>query len=177
MTMEKTRSREVSEDGEVGSIHCRRHSMECWEYVLYPVITGRLIKNVFTKIFKIHKYSETNITNTNASICKSFVIVYQIFLYIRKKVLLRKKRDISSPVLLRGKHYQEFCFYPLGLFFMLSLHTFIRQIHLKCVLCAGQDSRHWGYSRKQNCQKSLPMWSFSSVTWWSINMKIHEAYS
>lgn len=125
MTMEKARSREVSADGEVGSIHHRRHPMECWEYVLYPVINGKLIKNVFMKIFKIHKYSETNITNTNVFICKSFAIVYQIFLYIRQKVLLRKKRDISSPVFLRGKHYQEFCFYTLGLFFMLSLHIFI----------------------------------------------------
>lgn len=153
----------------------------CWEYVLYPVITGKLIKNVFMKIFKMHKYSETNITNTSVSICKSFVIVYQIFLYIRPKVLLRKKRDISSPVLLRGKHYQEFCFYPLflsSIFFCFHYtHSFIWQIHLKCVLCAGQDSRHRGYSRKQNCQKSLPMWSFSSITWWSINMKIHAAYS
>lgn len=139
--MEKARSREVSADGEVGSIHHRRHPMECWEYVLYPVINGKLIKNVFMKIFKIHKYSETNITNTNVFICKSFAIVYQIFLYIRQKVLLRKKRDISSPVFLRGKHYQEFCFYTLGLFSCFHYtYSFIQQIHLKCVLCAGQDS-------------------------------------
>lgn len=131
MTVEKARSREVSEAGEVGSILRRRHPMGCWEYVLYPVITGKLIKNVFMKIFKMHKYSETNITNTSVSICKSFVIVYQIFLYIRPKVLLRKKRDISSPVLLRGKHYQEFCFYPLGLFFcgfITHIHSFDKYI-------------------------------------------------
>ena len=125
MTVEKARSREVSEAGEVGSILRRRHPMGCWEYVLYPVITGKLIKNVFMKIFKMHKYSETNITNTSVSICKSFVIVYQIFLYIRPKVLLRKKRDISSPVLLRGKHYQNFVSILQVYFFLLSLHTFI----------------------------------------------------
>lgn len=152
----------------------KRPSGQCLQVCALSRNYWKVSKNVFLKSFKMQKYSEANITKTTVFPCKSFVTFSSdIFIYNRKKMLLTERyKNISLPWSSQwASVIMSFDSILLIYFFFIpSLCSFIHSTNNPGgVPCAGQDSRLWGYSKKQNCQKSLFMGSM-----FLCNMIIHK---